>query len=272
MIRFPNAKINLGLNVIERRADGYHNIETLFYPTGLCDVLEVLPSDSFAFSSSGLTLDADSEQNLVVKAYRILQSDFKLPPVAIHLHKIIPFGAGLGGGSSDAASMLQMLNRMFNLSIDPGNLADYATRLGADCPFFLHNQPAIARGIGDILEPSECSLLDWYLVLIKPDFGINTAWAYRQLIPGRPAISPGTVLKHSVDDWKGLLKNDFEAAVVTQYPEIGEIVKTLYDAGAAYVAMSGSGSAVYGLFRKVPEGLAGHFPADYFYYQERCRY
>ncbi len=272
MILFPNAKINLGLNVTERRADGYHNLETLFYPTGLSDILEVLPSQRFSFSTSGIGVGDDPEQNLVVRAYRMLQTAYSLPPISIHLHKRIPHGAGLGGGSSDAAFMLQLLNQRFSLSIVPQVLALYASRLGADCPFFLYNRPALAEGIGDLLKPSSCSLTGWNLILIKPPYGVNTAAAYQQIVPRKWSVPLIEVLQRPIDEWRRLLHNDFESAVFDQYPSIGMIRETLYDAGAAYAAMSGSGSAVFGLFKKLPAHMVTRFPSDHFYFEEECRH
>ncbi len=272
MILFPNAKINLGLNVTERRADGYHNLETLFYPTGLSDILEVLPSDRFSFSTSGIAVDGDPEQNLVVKAYRMVEADFPLPPVAIHLHKLIPHGAGLGGGSSDGAFMLQLLNHQFKLSIAPQNLTFYASRLGADCSFFIYNRPALAEGIGDLLSPSEITLTGWHLVVVKPPFGVSTAGAFQQMIPRKWQVPLAEVLKKPVEEWRGMLHNDFEPVIDERYPSIAKIRQTLYTSGAVYAAMSGSGSAVFGLFKEVPAELSSLFPSDHFYFHEECKY
>lgn len=270
MVVFPNAKINLGLNVIERRSDGYHNLETVFYPVGLCDVLEVLPGDVFEFSSSGIAIDSDTENNLIVKAYRLLKEAFYLPPVRIYLHKVIPMGAGLGGGSSDAAWMLKVLNEMFQLHLGRQILIRYAASLGADCPFFIENQPAHASGIGDILTPGQVSLEKYSIVIIKPPVSVNTAWAYRSIQPGRSEISIRECVGMAVETWQDRLVNDFEIPVFQQFPEIKEIRDQLCDMGAIYASMSGSGSSVYGIFSEIPHGLRQRFPDDYFvFFQPR---
>lgn len=264
MVVFPNAKINLGLNVVERRPDGYHNLETIFYPIALCDVLEVLPGAAVGFSSSGSMIDSEPDNNLVVKAYRLLKEQFGLPPVRIHLHKVIPLGAGLGGGSSDAAWMLKVLNQMFHLNIEKQNLIRFAATLGADCPFFIDNQPAHASGIGDILTPEQVSLENFSIVIVKPPVSVNTAWAYRSMQPGRGEYPIQETVGMPVETWQGKLVNDFEIPVFQQFPEIGLIRDQLMDMGALYTSMSGSGSAVYGIFRENPQKLRERFPDDYF--------
>ncbi len=264
MISFPNAKINLGLNVVERRPDGYHNLETVFYPLALADILEVLPGESSHFQSSGLMVDAEPGDNLVEKAYSLLKSEFDLPPVRIHLHKVIPFGAGLGGGSSNAACMLKMLNQMFGLCLSPAQLRQYAARLGADCPFFIDNQPSLATGIGDELTPISLDLGKYFLVLVKPPFGVNTAQAYMAIRPARSQISIRDILLQPVETWKDNLTNDFEVPVFNMFPEIASIKRTLYELGALYSSMSGSGSSVYGIFPGSPGDLHDHFSADCF--------
>jgi 4-diphosphocytidyl-2-C-methyl-D-erythritol kinase len=268
MVVFPNAKINLGLNVTERRADGYHNLETVFYPLVLSDILEVLPGGIFEFQTSGLPVDANKDDNLVVKAFQLLNRDFRLPPVAVYLHKVIPMGAGLGGGSSDAAFMLRALNNLSGLNLSDDHLKRYAVQLGADCAFFIENRPAVAAGIGDLLTPAEVDLSGYSIVLVKPPFPVNTAMAYRAITPGRARIPVAGVVRQPIETWKGLLVNDFEAPVFDLFPDIGDIKKRLYDSGAVYASMSGSGSAVYGIFNKVPDGLAGTFGADYFIFQQ----
>lgn len=264
MIVFPNAKINLGLNVVERRPDGYHNLETVFYPVALCDVLEVLPGEKFEFSSSGILIDSDIDNNLVVRAFRLLEGEFSLPPVRIHLHKVIPLGAGLGGGSSDAAWMLKVVNEMFRLNLDRQQLMRYAATLGADCPFFIDNQPAHASGIGEILTPENISLTDFSIVIVKPPVSVNTAWAYRSIQPKRGEISIRECVQKAVETWQDMLVNDFEIPVFQQFPEIKEIRDRLGDMGAIYAAMSGSGSAVFGIFKELPPRLSQMFPDDYF--------
>ncbi|MBN2765420.1 MAG: 4-(cytidine 5'-diphospho)-2-C-methyl-D-erythritol kinase [Paludibacteraceae bacterium] len=259
MLSFPNAKINIGLNIIEKRSDGYHNIETIFYPIGLCDVLEVEPSDTcddYSFSSSGIAIDGDSEQNLILKAYRLLQQDFPLPPVDISLVKQIPFGAGLGGGSADAAYMLKMLNDIAKLDLSDEQLEVYAVKLGADCPVFIRNKPVFATGIGNVFSETDLSLAGYFLVLIKPDIHVSTPEAYSLVVPSKPVKSLRELVKLPVEEWKGVIQNDFEKSVFERYPRIAQIKEKLYMAGALYASMSGSGSSVYALFASEPE----HFP------------
>ncbi|MDO9153592.1 MAG: 4-(cytidine 5'-diphospho)-2-C-methyl-D-erythritol kinase [Paludibacter sp.] len=256
MLTYPNAKINLGLNVIEKRHDGYHNIETVFYPIGLCDILEVEPSETcsdYSFSSSGITLGGDPENNLIVKAFRLLQSEYGILPVDITLIKQIPFGAGLGGGSADAAFMLKALNKIFELKITSRKLEKIASVLGADCPVFIKNKPIFATGTGNIFTPLNLSLKGYFLVLVKPDIHISTPEAYSLVVPEIPQESLLENIQKPVTEWKTLIKNDFEKSVFAIYPQIEEIKEKLYKMGALYASMSGSGSSVYGIFEKEPE-------------------
>lgn len=264
MLSFPNAKINLGLSVIERRPDGYHNLETVFYPLALSDILEVLPGESFQFHSSGILLDNKGGDNLVIKAYTLLKSEFDLPPVRIHLHKVIPFGAGLGGGSSDAAHMLKMLSLMFGLGLSSQELQHYAAKLGADCPYFIGNQPSLATGIGDQLTPISLDLGKYYFALVKPPFGVNTALAYKAIRPSKHQTSIKDIMLQPVETWKECLNNDFETPVFKMFPEIASVKRSLYELGALYASMSGSGSSVYGIFQESPGNLHEYFSADYF--------
>jgi len=255
MILFPNSKINLGLNVVERRLDGYHNIETVFYPIGLSDVLEVASSETcmdYSFSTSGIELGGDPEDNLIVKAYRLLRSDYQFPAVDISLVKQIPFGAGLGGGSSDAAFMLKGLNELFELKITNRKLEKYAALLGADCPVFIKNKPVFATGIGNVFTPIKISLKGYFLLLVKPDIHVSTPEAYSLVVPEIPRHSLLELIQEPVTQWKDSIKNDFEKSVFTAYPEIESIKNQLYDLGAVYASMSGSGSSVYGLFESEP--------------------
>lgn len=255
MLVYPNAKINIGLNITEKRPDGYHTIETVFYPIGLCDVLDVEASETcadYSFSNSGIAIGGDPDDNLIVKAYRLLQNDFQLPPVDITLIKNIPFGAGLGGGSSDAAFMLRALNEMFGLKIDNDTLEKYAVILGADCPVFIRNKPVFATGIGNEFSEIEFSLKDYFMVLVKPDIHVSTPQAYASVVPEVPEVSLIELIKLPVAAWKGKIVNDFEKSVFAQYPGIGKIKNQLYEAGALYASMSGSGSSVYALFEKEP--------------------
>lgn len=252
MITFPNAKINLGLNITEKRPDGYHNLETIFYPIPLEDALEACPRKegpgSYSLSQSGLSIEGDAENNLVVKAYKLLDETYHLPPVDIYLHKHIPSGAGLGGGSADAAFMLKLLNRMYRLNLTDDQLEAYAARLGADCAFFVRNQPTYAEGIGNIFSPVELSLTGWQLLLVKPNIFVSTRDAFARIRPRHPERNLRELINQPVESWKDSMINDFEESVFPQFPAIGDIKTELYHLGAVYASMSGSGSSVYGLF------------------------
>lgn len=255
MIVYPNAKINLGLNIVEKRPDGYHNIETVFYPIGLCDVLEVEPSEScsdYSFSSSGIPIDGDPEDNLIVKAYHLLRSGYQFPAIDISLVKQIPFGAGLGGGSADAAFMLRLLNEQFELKITPNKLEKLATKLGADCPVFIRNKPVFASGIGNVFTPIDLSLEGYFLLLVKPDIHVSTPEAYSLIKPLHPKVSLIELINLPISEWKNHIKNDFETSVFIRYPDIMNIKTQLYEMGAVYASMSGSGSTVYGIFENEP--------------------
>lgn len=270
MILFPNAKINLGLNILRKREDGYHELETVFYPIGLKDGLEFIENKGnlVIFSSSGLSLNIDPEENIVVKAYRLLAADFPLPGLDIHLHKVIPFGAGLGGGSSDAAFLLKGLNDYFELGLFVSQLKKYALKLGADCSFFLENKPAFACGIGEQLQTINFSLKGYYLVLVKPPFGVGTKAAYAAIKPDIPKHSLPELIKQSPDQWQTRIVNDFEASVFPLFPAIAQIKTKLLELGAVYAAMSGSGSSVYGLFKTEPQLSVTDFPADSFIWKD----
>ncbi len=255
MISFPNAKINIGLNVVSKRDDGYHNLETIFYPVKLADALELADSNEMQFSTSGIEIDGILENNLVVKAYNLLQKDFKLPPVKLHLHKIIPFGAGLGGGSSDAAFTLKMLDKYFNLKISSTKLKNYAAQIGADCPFFIENKPTFATGIGDQFQPVNFDLSEYEILIVKPDISVSTPEAYKNVIPAKPIFNLKDIENLPIKDWKEVIENDFEKSVFEKYPEIEKLKQTLYEMGALYASMSGSGSAVFGVFRHLPANL-----------------
>ena len=257
MICFPNAKINLGLQVVSKKPDGYHNIETIFYPIPFCDALEIVLSESneTTFTQTGIAIDGNPDDNLVMKTFRLLEKDFDLPKTAIYLRKQIPFGAGLGGGSADAAFMLKLLNDFASLGLSVEELEKYAGRLGADCPFFIRNSPVFAEGIGNIFTPLDFSLRDYYLVLIKPDIHISTKEAYNGINPKQPTFRLTEIIRLPVREWKNYMVNDFEEGVFARYPIIGEIKQSLYDSGAIYSGMSGSGSSVFGIFednKKIP--------------------
>ncbi len=251
MISYPNAKINLGLNVVEKRSDGFHNIETLFVPYfGLADVLEIVYSDKPQMFQYGLKYNGDPYDNLCLKAYRLLSTSYKLPPVAIHLYKKIPVGAGLGGGSSDAAFTLMMLNRLFSLGIDREFLAGYANELGSDCSFFISNKPVMARGKGDVISPFDLDLSRYRIEIVNPGIFISTKEAYAGIVPAVPPVPLAEVLSRPVSEWKSLLANDFEKSIFTMYPRLADIKQSFYDRGAIYASMSGSGSSIYGIFAR----------------------
>ncbi len=249
MISFPNAKINLGLNIVERRDDGYHNIETVFYPIPLTDVLEIVPATGEpSLTCYGNAVDCPVEKNLVMRAYRMMQQRYDLPPVAMHLYKHIPDGAGLGGGSSDAAHAIVMLNTMFDLHVPDAELAATAATLGADCAFFIYNRPMMATGIGDVLSTIDVDLKGKTLLLVKPPVGVDTRTAYSRVTPHVPDVALTSTIALPVAAWDGLLVNDFEASVFAALPQLWLIKARLIDAGAIYAAMSGSGSTVFGIF------------------------
>ena len=253
MITFPNAKINIGLNITEKRSDGYHNLETIFYPIDLCDSLEFVQNDETQFNCTGLKIEGEPENNLILKAYKLLKEEFDLPNIDIHLHKAIPMGAGLGGGSADAAFMLKMLNDEFKLGLSSLELEQKAAKLGADCAFFIQNKPVFATGIGNIFEPIQLSLKGYYLVLVKPDIFVSTKDAFAHIIPTQPTQSLKEIIRMPVETWRATMKNDFEESVFQKFPEIAAIKDKLYDMGAIYASMSGSGSSVFGIFREQVE-------------------
>ncbi|MGI9544507.1 MAG: 4-(cytidine 5'-diphospho)-2-C-methyl-D-erythritol kinase [Cyclobacteriaceae bacterium] len=248
MLSFPNAKINLGLHITAKRPDGFHDLETCLYPVGWCDILEVIQGKEVDFTYSGLPIEGDPKDNLCFKAYELLQSDCDLPPIQLQLHKGIPLGAGLGGGSADAASTLLTLNKKFSLNLDHVVLKKYAAQLGSDCPFFIDNTPSFATGKGDTLEPANVDLTGNHVVIVNPGLHISTAQAYSNVTPRKPSASLREILDRPLGSWKETLVNDFEENIFRDYPEIKQIKKQLYDQGAFYSSMSGSGASVYGLF------------------------
>jgi 4-diphosphocytidyl-2-C-methyl-D-erythritol kinase len=249
MISFPNCKINLGLNIIRKREDGFHDLETVFLPIPLTDVIEILPSDKTEFTVTGLEIE--TTDNLCIKAYNLLKQNFpELPSISIHLHKAIPLGAGLGGGSSDAAFTLQLLNEKFKLDLKTEQLLEYALRLGSDVPFFIVNKPCFATGRGEILKLVNIDLSNYKLLIVNPGIHIDTKWAFSKIIPKEPHVSIKEIITLPVEGWKDQLQNDFEIPVFAEYPEIGKIKSELYHNGATYASMSGSGSTVYGLYKK----------------------
>ena len=269
MITFPCAKINLGLNIVSKRPDGYHNLETVFYPIPLTDALEIkymdekFPSESPCdLKITGNDVDCNEEDNLVIKAYQLLAADFQLPRVHAHLVKRSPTQAGLGGGSSDAAYMIRLLDERFRLNIGIPEMERYAAKLGADCAFFITADPSYAEGIGDVLMPVDvpgAGLGGYYLAVVKPSVAVSTRDAYAAIVPKTPAKCCRDIVRQPIETWKDELVNDFEAPIFAMHPELAAIKQSLYDAGAVYAAMSGSGSALFGIFREQPTGLEKEF-------------
>jgi 4-diphosphocytidyl-2-C-methyl-D-erythritol kinase len=268
VIAFPNCKINLGLHVLNKRTDGFHNLETVFYPLPLQDALEIIlppsPTNDIEFSQSGLAVPGITANNICVKAYRLLRNDFPaLPAVKMHLHKTIPMGAGLGGGSADGAFTLTLLAKKFNLPLNEAQLIEYALQLGSDCPFFIKNTACFASGRGEQLEEVKLDLSAYKFVIVNPRIHINTGWAFSLLELSTDHRSIKELIQQPIEKWKDILKNDFEEAVGAHHPQIREIKKEQYSKGAVYASMTGSGSTVFGIF---PKDLAPvfSFPADYF--------
>ena len=259
MISFPSAKINIGLNVIEKRSDGFHNIESVFYPVKLCDVLEVITNEksvkgSAKLFASGITIDGNNDDNLCIKAFNLLAKDFNLPAADIYLHKIIPTGAGLGGGSADAAFLIRLLNDKYKLGLDDEALCSYASKVGSDCTFFIKNKSMYVEGRGEKLSEIDLSLSGYKIWIIKPDFHMSTPEAYALIKASVPERKIIDIIKNDpVEKWKNNLVNAFEKAVSSKHPLINQIKDFFYSSGAVYSSMTGSGSAVYGLFKKLPE-------------------
>ncbi|MCK8492287.1 4-(cytidine 5'-diphospho)-2-C-methyl-D-erythritol kinase [Spirosoma sp. RP8] len=252
MISFPNAKINLGLFITEKRADGFHNLQSCFYPIGWSDALELIPAEPFAFSSSGLPIPGETATNLCVRAYELLKKDFALPSIQMHLHKIVPIGAGLGGGSADAAFALKLINEQFALGLSVAQLQDYARRLGSDCAFFIQNKPVYCVEKGDVFEEIGVDLSGYSILLIYPNLAISTAEAYANIRPTKPQRPLRDYLQQPIKTWRQTVRNDFEDSLFPNYPVLPKIKQQLYELGAVYASMSGSGSTVYGIFDAPP--------------------
>ncbi len=266
MINFPNAKINLGLNILSKRSDGYHNLETIFYPLGIKDALEIIPKEDQkqdTFYQTGLKLDTSSADNLVMKALKLMRERYSFPTLEVHLLKTIPFGAGLGGGSADATFMLKLINETFDLNVADKELAEIAVKLGADCPFFVHNTPMFATGIGEKFEKINLSLKDYTFVLVKPNIHVSTKDAFGGIQPALPQKSLKEIVELPIKEWRGLMENDFEKTIFPKYPAIESIKEKLYALGAQYASMSGSGSSVYGIFNHKPQNIDTFFPKNY---------
>lgn len=269
MLAFPNSKINLGLYVTEKRPDGFHNIETIFFPVPLNDILEILPvkeadAEKVIFTNTGIEVDCSAEKNLCVKAYNLLDADFNLPPVEIILHKAVPMGAGLGGGSADGAFTFTLLNEMFDLQLSKDKLAMYAARIGSDCAFFIYNTPMLGTGRGEVLSEIEVPLTGYYLILVKPASSVGTAEAYRGVKLEKPEAPLADIIARPVDEWRTILKNNFELNIFPNHPEIEAIKSKLYEQGALYACMSGSGSTVFGIFRGAVN-LKNLFPGCFYW-------
>lgn len=269
MISFPNAKINIGLYITEKRADGFHNLETIFFPVGWSDAIEIAHSTELCLTTSGIIISGSPESNLVMKAYLLLQKDFGLPALKIHLHKQIPFGAGLGGGSSDGAFMLRLLNQTFDLQLSQEKLIEYAAVLGSDCPFFILNKPVFATGRGEIMKEINLNVKGLYLLLVKPPLEVSTAIAFQNVVPQKPVVSLSELINLPVQEWKNNIANQFESSVFPQYPEIAGIKNQLYGMGAVYASMSGSGSCVFGLFNELPASIETLFPASFLTFSQQ---
>lgn len=278
MVVFPICKINLGLHVLNKRADGYHDLSTVFYPIPFTDALEIIRSNhdndtlsdvvsSLQFSQSGIVIQGDALSNLCVKAYHLLKDAYpnQIPNITMHLHKAIPMGAGLGGGSADGAFTLTALNDKFHLDLTREQLMVYALQLGSDCPFFIENKPCIAGGRGELLSPITLDLSALQFVLINPNIHISTSWAFSNVKPKTPTIPIEEIIHQPITSWKQLLTNDFEAPAIIHYPSIGTIKNYLYACGALYSSMTGSGSTVFGIFHRGEVPLI-HFDEDYFIY------
>lgn len=269
MVVFPNVKINLGLRVKSRRDDGFHELDTIFFPLPICDVLEVVVQENNStglpvnFISSGLTIPGNSSQNLCIKAYELLCRDFpEIPSINMHLHKHIPMGAGLGGGSADGAFTIRLLNEKFNLGLNDDQMIGYALQLGSDCPFFILNKPVSAGGRGEKMSAINCDLSRFQIMVVHPGLHVSTAEAFRKIILHPDAPSCAEVIKRPVKEWKDNLINDFEEAVFPLLPELAHIKNKLYENGATYASMTGSGSTFFGLFHELPD-INGAFPSHY---------
>ena len=268
MITFPVAKINLGLNVVEKRPDGYHNLQTVFYPVPMMDALEIVPmSDGFPsdvdcdLKVTNITIEGDEQRNLVVRAYQLLKADYpELPRVHAHLWKGIPTQAGMGGGSSDCGYMIRLLNETFDMGLSSEQMQQYAARLGADCAFFIESRASYAEGIGELLQPIDLDLSGWHIGVVRPDIPVPTKEAFSRIHPHYPALNCREAVMQPVETWRDTLTNDFEESVFVLHPEIGAVKEQLYKMGATYAAMSGSGSALFGLFKDEPDALRQTFP------------
>jgi 4-diphosphocytidyl-2-C-methyl-D-erythritol kinase len=270
MIFFPNAKINIGLHITGKRNDGYHNIESCFYPVAWSDILEVVESDTLSLKTTGIEIPGKWEDNLCIKAFNILKEAYQIPPVSFHLHKIVPIGAGLGGGSADGSFALKALNELFELQIENDQLEQFALQIGSDCPFFIKNQPIFVKGRGEVFEEMPLSLEGKIILMVNPPIHVSTGEAYSGIREYSEADSLKNSLLGPIENWKGIVKNDFEASVFTKYPEIADIKEILYNNGATYTSMTGSGASVFGIFDERMD-YKHWFPAEYMVWQGEMR-
>jgi len=276
VITFPNCKINIGLNILNKRDDGYHNLETIFYPLQITDALEIIENrqtsktEPYIFTATGLEIDTDTEKNICIKAYQLLKNQFpSVKDILIHLHKVIPSGAGLGGGSADGAFTLKMINKLFELKLNEKQLIQFAASLGSDCPFFIINKPCFASGKGELLEEVPLDLSNYKLFIVNSGIHIDTATAFKDIVPEQPNKRVKEIIKEPLSNWKNQLSNDFEKVIFPRYNVIEKIKDTLYEAGAIYASMSGSGSSVYGIFEKKMT-INKVFPPHYFVKELIC--
>jgi 4-diphosphocytidyl-2-C-methyl-D-erythritol kinase len=278
MICFPNAKINLGLNITEKRSDGFHNIETVFYPVNWCDALEAIENKNYqvgeeklSLTITGISIDGNTSDNIIHKAYNLLDAIYNLSPIKAHLHKVIPMGAGLGGGSADGAFFIKLMNDKFSLNLSIEEQINFAKQLGSDCAFFIENKVVFASEKGDVFTPVTIDLSKYHIILIYPAIHSNTALAYKGIKPAKPRKGIKEIISQPIADWKNTLSNDFERNLFAQYPELERIKNKLYQAGALYTSMSGSGSAMHGIFEKDMDTNEFDFPADYLIKKSRLR-
>lgn len=272
MICFPNAKINLGLNIVSKREDGYHNLETIFYPIAIKDALEIIVKEEQTedkLFESGLDIEAKPEDNLVMKALKLMREKYDFPKLDVHLLKKIPFGSGIGGGSADATFMLMLINDQFSLNISKEELISLSVQLGADCPFFVYNHPVFASGVGELFEKIDLSLLGYKMMLIMPNIHVSTKDAFMHITPSKPHLSLKEVVKHPIQEWKNMMVNDFEKSVFKKYPQIEELKNELYNQGAVYASMTGSGSSVFGIFKDEYPNIETLDP-NYFIWKGDC--
>ncbi len=256
MLFFTNAKINIGLNIVEKRPDGFHNLETVFYPIQIKDALEFIETQGETIvQTSGIELGVSDKENICYKTYKLMAKYYKLPQLKIHLHKVVPIGAGLGGGSANAAILMKKLNDTYNLGISTKRLEELVSHIGSDCPFFIKNKAVFARGRGEIFESINLDLSNYYIYIIKPDISISTSAAFAGIKPHQPNVSIKELISKPIEQWKNDIVNDFEDNIFKQYPMLGEIKQNMYDIGAVYASMSGSGSAVYGIFSQKPNPI-----------------